>query len=159
MMFIGASPSSTGGGIRCTTLAIMTLAVVQMIRKRTSISIFHKKIPGETVRSSFIVFSVGLALVILVSGVLLYLPKHGGGTIADIEGMTYIKVLYEVSSAIGTVGLTMGVSANVHWVGLAFLVLLMFVGQMGISGTLLSWFKKLPAAKDIQYSEEDVRIG
>mgnify|MGYP004447593333 CR=1 FL=1 len=159
MMFIGASPSSTGGGIRCTTLAIMTLAVVQMIRKRTSISIFHKKIPGETVRSSFIVFSVGLALVILVSGVLLYLPKHGGGTIADIEGMTYIKVLYEVSSAIGTFGLTMGVSANVHWVGLAFLVLLMFVGQMGISGTLLSWFKKLPAAKDIQYSEEDVRIG
>ena len=159
LMFIGASPSSTGGGIRCTTMAIMTLAIIQMIRKRSSISIFHKKIPNETVKNSFIVFAVGLALVLLVAGIILYLPKHGGGKIADIEGMTYIKALYEVSSAIGTVGLTMGISANVHWVGLAFLVLLMFVGQMGISATLLSWFKKLPAARDIQYTEEDVRIG
>ena len=159
LMFIGASPSSTGGGIRCTTLAIMTLAVAQMIRKRSSIAIFNKKIPSETVKNSFIVFVVGFALVILVSAIILYLPKHGGGSIADIQGMTYIKVLYEVSSAIGTVGLTMGISAQVHWVGLLFLVLLMFVGQLGISSTLLSWFKKLPAAKDIQYTEEDVRIG
>ena len=159
LMFIGASPSSTGGGIRCTTMAIMVLAVCQMIRKRQNVSVFHKKIPQETVRNAFIVFAVGLGLVILTSAVILYLPKYGGGRISDIEGMTFIKVLYEVSSAIGTVGLTMGITAQVHWVGLLFLILLMFIGQLSISGTLLSWFKRLPAAKDIQYSEEDLRIG
>ena len=159
LMFIGTSPSSTGGGIRCTTLAVIMIAIMQMIRKRKNVSIFNKKIPNETVRNSFIVFATGLALVFIISAIVLYLPKHGGGTIADIEGMTYLKAMYEVTSAIGTVGLTMGVSANVHWTGLIFLSLLMFIGQLGISATLLSWFKNLPAAKDIQYTEEDVRIG
>ena len=159
MMFIGTSPSSTGGGIRCTTLAVMTVAIAQMIRKRKNVSMFHKTIPSETVKNSFIVCAVGVALVILVTCIILYLPKHGGGFVVNMEGMTFIKALYEVSSAIGTVGLTMGISANVHWVGLVLLVLLMFVGQMGISATMLSWFKKLPAAKDVQYTEEDVKIG
>lgn len=160
LMFIGASPSSTGGGIRTTTLAVMILAIWHLVRRHENVTAFHKTIPHETVINSFIVFVIGLVLVLAVTVGLFYCPTYTHDkTIADMSGMTFLKVLYEVTSAIGTVGLTMGISHVVKPIGLILLILVMFIGQLGITTTLLSWFKKGRHSRDIRYSMEDVKIG
>lgn len=157
LMIIGASPSSTGGGIRTSTLAIMIIAIWQLIRRKESVVAFKRTIPNRTVISSFIVTFTGIILVLLSSVVIYYTTSIDGARIASTH--TFLQVFYETSSAFGTVGLSMGISAIASPVALFILVLNMFIGQLGISSTLLAWAKPKNATKAIKYSQEDVKIG
>lgn len=161
LMFIGSSPSSTGGGIRTTTVAIIVLSIWHLVRRHENVTIFHRTIPEKTVVNSYIVFVVGLILVLAVATGVYYCPTTIAGTssIANISNMTWMKSLFEISSAIGTVGLSMGISQCIKPIGLFLMVLIMFIGQLGITTTLLSWFKKGKKTRDVQYSMEDVKIG
>ncbi len=161
LMFIGASPSSTGGGIRTTTFAVLILSIWHLIRRHENVTAFKKTIPQKTINNAFIVFFIGLVLVLVVSLSLYYCPTYlpNNESVYQIDNMTFIKTIYEVTSAIGTVGLTMGISELVKPIGLFLLTLTMFIGQLGISSTLLSWFNKSSKSKDIAYSIEDIKIS
>ncbi|WP_338972569.1 potassium transporter TrkG [Spiroplasma endosymbiont of Panorpa germanica] len=159
-MFIGSAPSSTAGGIRTTTFAIVTLAIIGIIRNRKSVFAYRKKIPEETVRRSFAVFIVGV-MVIVVSTAVIYIDSNKVLSNQHDGDKTIIELITLICSAFGTVGLnpfTSGQMLNLGAISKITLVLIMFTGQLGISNTLLAFIKH-NNTKSYDYLEEEVVIG
>lgn len=160
MMFIGANPSSTGGGIRTTTFAIMFISIWHLIRGYRNVSLFKKTIPSRTVRNSFIITFVAFLLVLISSVIIFYSTTNNKGVlISNDPNFNFTMVLYEVTSAFGTVGLTTGITNDAGTTAKIVLIINMFIGQLGVSTALLVWFKKMSKSKDILYPSEDVKIG
>lgn len=154
LMFIGASPCSTAGGIRTTTLAVILVTIWCKLCGRKNVFFFKRRISQETVINSFMIFFI--SFVLLLIGVLVVWTSLPFKTRVDIP-ISYVFV--ECCSAFGTVGLTSGVTAHAKWWGLLYLVILMFVGQLGVINSLLSWTKFRPRFNDIQYPYEEIKIG
>lgn len=158
LMFIGASPSSTGGGIRTTTFAVLWAAIWAKMRGHKQVRMFGRALPAATVADAFICFFLGIFILLVSSAVTLAILD------AAVPGSQYrfIDVLYEFTSAFGTVGTSVGVSTtltNIVEAPLFFVILLMVVGQLGISTSLLAWAGKNPKGNLYQYPFEDIRIG
>lgn len=122
LMFIGASPSSVGGGIRTTTFAILILSIFSYARGRQSIKIFKREIDPEDVTKAFVVISTAMLVCISAVCLLAYLEPS----------FTLIQILFEVCSAFGTTGLSMGITPELSTGGKAVIIFLMFVGRIGI---------------------------
>lgn len=163
-MFIGSAPSSTAGGIRTTTFAICCLSLVAIMRNKKQVNIFKKRLPDETIKRSSSVLAISLMLVSLAvlfifldsSKVLKY---NDGQQIAN-DG-EIIRLLVLVTSAFGTVGFSPYASNTMMAMGVFskfVLIIVMFIGQLGISNTLLA-FIKTRNKNDNKYLEEDVVIG
>jgi trk system potassium uptake protein TrkH len=133
-MFIGGSPSSTAGGIRVTTLTVIMLTILAKIKGRNDVIIFHKKIPERTIRESFIVTVTALILVAVAAIVIFYTLFND----PENDKYTVLQCVYESTSAFGTVGFSMGITSYINHFGQIVLCLVMFVGQLGVSSTLLS---------------------
>ena len=161
MMFIGGSPSSAAGGIRTTTFVILLATIFATARGKTNTSLFKRTIPKDTVIRSYLVFGFGLATILLTALIVLYSPtvETPGIRVCEIPQFTYTACLYEVASAFGTVGYTMGITAIASPVILIFFIFCMFVGQLGVSNTILLWVRKTSLNREINYIEEDIRIG
>lgn len=154
LMFIGASPCSTAGGIRTTTLAVIFVTIWCKLCGRKNVFFFRRRINDETVLQSFMIFVIALVLLLIGAGVVWSSVPHN-----DILQYSFSDVFVECCSAFGTVGLSTGISSLAKWWGLLYLVILMFVGQLGIINSLLSWTKFRPRFNDIQYQYEDIKIG
>lgn len=155
LMFVGGAPSSTAGGIRVTTLVVIIAAIIAKIGGKNNVNMFNKQIPHKTIIDSFIVFVAGIFL--LFSTTILIYSTLKTQTAAD--QINILQVAYEAVSAFGTVGLSMGVTMNTSIFGELLLILLMFIGQLTISQTILSHTKKNPKGNLIKYPMEDIRIG
>ena len=158
MMFIGSAPSSTAGGIRTTTLAIILLAVWSKLRGRNDIKIFNRKIPKETVISAFLVLIISLLIVGITTVAALTSMETMWGN-APIEQFSFADVFFEVSSAFGTTGLSSGLTPFLNVGAKLFVILTMFVGQLGISSTILVWKSNKNYTNEIDFVSEDVAIG
>ncbi|MRH44894.1 TrkH family potassium uptake protein [Aquibacillus halophilus] len=147
LMFIGASPSSVGGGIRTTTFAIMLLAIYNYGKGNSSIKVFGREIDPEDVTRSFIVISTATMLVI--SSIIM---------LASTENFPIIAIIFEVSSAFGTTGLSMGITPDLSTFGKTLIMFLMFVGRIGIFSFIFLMRGK--ETKDIyRFPTEKVIIG
>lgn len=155
LMFIGGSPSSTAGGIRTTTLIVIISTLVTKIMGKKDVNLFHKKIPDKTVINSLLILITAVATMAIVSIVVFYTLSSSNSS----THFTLINSFYEAASAFGTVGLSMGITSIAGPIGLIFIILLMFIGQLGVSVTLLSWTKKNPKGNLIRYPTEDIKIG
>lgn len=120
LMLIGGSPGSTAGGMKTTTLAVMFSTAVSVFRRREHTHFFGRRIDNDTVRNAVTVFSMYLTLCLA-----------GGFIISRIEGLPLLTCLYETASAIGTVGLTLGVTPELGLVSRIILILLMYIGRVG----------------------------
>lgn len=154
MMWIGSSPASTAGGIRTTTLAIIILTIFAIARGKNDVTIFKRKIPDNAVRMSFVVaflasFLVFLSIMIIISENIL-LDKN--------RDITFTQIFFDVSSAFGTTGLSLFDNAKLGIVSQLSLILLMFVGQLGVSTTVLAWSDR-KSKTTISRLEENVLIG
>ncbi len=154
MMFIGSAPSSTAGGIRTTTLSVIILTIVAIVRN-SEVLAFKRKIPDETVRRSFSVFALSLFLLIITTGVALITYDN-----VSSSNLTYIDIFFIFSSAFGTTGLStlstqQMLSLNI--VSKISLIFLMLVGQIGISNVLLMF--KTKSKKEYKLVEENITIG
>ncbi len=147
LMFIGASPSSCGGGIRTTTLAVMALSVAGALRGRTRIKVFRRELYQEDVMKAYIVFFVAAMLVF--GAVILLMAR---------ESFTLMEVLFEVCSAFGTTGLSLGITGKLSTLGKAVIILLMFIGRIGIVSLLLFFQQKRPA-DGYHFVKEHIIIG
>jgi trk system potassium uptake protein TrkH len=155
LMVIGSSPSSTGGGIRTTTLAIAIISVIKSMRGRREISVFRRTIPAKTVFSSYRAFFISIVLIVFSTLVLCIDWKD-----KSMQTKTLlIDMIYESSSAFGTTGLSTGVTGNLGWFSLVVLILLMFIGQLGVSTFTTSWNNKIPKHNGYRYVQEDIIIG
>jgi Trk-type K+ transport system membrane component len=148
LMFIGGSPSSASGGIRTTTFAIVLLAIFFYARGKGSIKIFRRELHSEDVIKSFIVISTAATLC-LVSILILSITEKG----------TLIQVVFEVTSAFGTNGLSMGLTPLLTTFGKILIILLMFIGRLGIVTCLLILRGKDRGQEKIHYPKEKVTIG
>ncbi|MGP4108519.1 TrkH family potassium uptake protein [Virgibacillus sp. L01] len=147
LMFIGASPSSVGGGIRTTTFAIMLLAIYNYAKGRTSIKVFGRELDNEDVIRSFIVITTAAMLCITAIIVLSY-----------VEPFPLLQIAFEVSSAFGTTGLSMGITPDLSNAGKGIIIFLMFVGRIGIFSFLFLIRGKVTKDK-FHYPKEKVIIG
>ncbi|WP_338985309.1 TrkH family potassium uptake protein [Spiroplasma endosymbiont of Diplazon laetatorius] len=162
-MFIGAAPSSTAGGIRTTTFAICILAIFSIMRNKKSVEAFKRKIPDETVKRSFAVVLISFFIVV-TSIFVVYLDSNEmlfGTDNTDHTDATIIKLIMYVCSAFGTVGFQPFPNSQIIQLGVIskiMLVITMFIGQLGISNTLLA-FVKPKNKQNYAYLEEEVTIG
>jgi Trk-type K+ transport system membrane component len=148
LMFIGGSPSSASGGIRTTTFAIVLLAIFFYAQGKSSIKIFRRELHSEDVMKSFIVITTA-AMLCLVSVLILSITEKG----------TIIQVIFEVSSAFGTNGLSMGLTPMLTTFGKILIIMLMFIGRLGIVTFLLILRKKDNSQEKIHFPKEKVTIG
>lgn len=148
LMFIGGSPGSTAGGAKTTTVAVLLFFTIASIRKNRAASLFGRRIPEDALHKAVCVFfwNLGLAL----CGILL---------IAAIQpALPFFDVLFEVFSAIGTVGMSTGVTRDLNTFSQALVILLMFIGRIGgVSfGAALLEKKAVPAVIE---PHESILIG
>jgi len=160
LMFIGSAPSSTAGGIRTTTLAVIMLATLSVIRNRDHVIAFKRRIPDRVVKRAFAVFFMS-ALILTIAIVAAYVDSSGA-IVSDRNGDSSIVELFLLfASAFGTVGLNPFSPEKTLALGVltkVLLILIMFLGQLGISNTLLI-FVKSGAKRHYDYLEEEVVIG
>ncbi len=169
MMFIGSAPSSTAGGIRTTTLAIICISFWTHVRGKSTTRAFKRKINEDIVRSSYIVTTISLFLILFVSMISLSSLDTNGGQIrfgSNYNPTTkgnpqyaFTDLLFETSSAFGTTGLSTGLTASLSMGTKLFFILLMFIGQLGVSSTILAFGTKKQKSRHYKYIEEDVTIG
>ena len=120
LMFIGASPAGTGGGLKVTTLLVIAFIVRSELRGDRAVLIFNKRLSRAVHRQAITVASL-MAMLVLVATVILL----------DVEGQTLDRVLFEVVSAISTTGLSTGITSSLADVSKYILVVLMFIGRVG----------------------------
>lgn len=147
LMFIGASPSSVGGGIRTTTFAIIIFAIFSFARGKQSVKVFRREIDQNDIIKSFVVISVaificGLSVIIL----------------SAYEPFPLMAIIFEVTSAFGTTGLSMGITPELSSLGKQVIIVLMFIGRIGIFSFLFIMRGK-ETHDHFHYPKEKVIIG
>ena len=147
-MFIGASPGSTGGGIKTTTFAILAGAFKSQIRGDDNVSFFGRRIEYGLIYKSLTVMFGSLFLVTFVTMVL---------TITE-GGKDFLMVLFEATSAFATVGLSMGLTPELSEIGKMIIIFTMFAGRVGPL-TLAFAIAKKRKANHYRYPEGKVMIG
>ncbi|WP_392391559.1 TrkH family potassium uptake protein [Paenibacillus ihumii] len=120
LMFIGASPGSTGGGIKTTTFTILVGAVISMIRGRNDLVMFRYRLAQERIFKAVTITMLALFLVIAVAMVL-----------STTEDASFLSILFETTSAFATVGLSMGLTMDLTDIGKVILCFMMFTGRLG----------------------------
>ena len=147
LMFIGASPGGTGGGIKTTTFLVLLCSTWSTIKKRKDVQIFKRKIPEEVVYKSFAIFIIALSLITIVTFFML-----------NTEGKGFIPTLLEIVSAFGTVGLSTGITPTLTSAGKLLLVVTMFIGRVGLLtfGIAITQAKEEPL---YYYPEEKILVG
>jgi trk system potassium uptake protein TrkH len=121
LMFVGASPGSTGGGIKTTTFSTLLGAVWSQIRGKEDVIFYRQRIDYETIYKALTVTFCGLFLVMVIT-MFLTITEHG---------RDFLMILYEVTSAFATVGLSMGLTPELSHVGKALIIFTMFAGRVG----------------------------
>jgi len=148
LMFIGASPGSTGGGVKTSTIGVIFAFLKSKITARESVNVFYRTIPIDLVTKAFTVVTLAI-LIIFFSSFLLFLTQ---------PGFSMREVLFEVFSAFGTVGLSLGITPKLNDLGKIIVVLTMYIGRIGPL-TLLYAFSKEKSYGRFEYAEETVMIG
>ena len=143
LMFVGGSPGSTAGGIKTTTMAILLLTIWTEFKKRKDVEMFKRRVEGEVIRHAVCILMLYGSLILISSMV-----------ICAVEGIGAKEVIFEVVSALCTVGLSLGITAEVGTLSHIILILLMFIGRVGGITILIAFSNristipsKLPAEK------------
>ena len=134
LMLVGGSPGSTAGGMKTTTLAVLFLAGMTVFRRRDDVECFRRRIGQDVIRNAGTILFLYLALFAVGSAVL-----------ARVEGQPLLTCMFETGSAVGTVGLTLGITPGLHRVSRIVLMILMFLGRVG---TLTLVYALLPGGKN-----------
>ena len=156
LMFIGASPGSTGGGVKTTSASILVLLIWARLRGHEEVNVFNRTIPKELIsRTIAVVFASGF-LVSLVTSMLLFLSS--GETAVMESRRFFVEYLFETVSAFGTVGLSMGVTPHLSTIQKLAVILLMFAGRVGPL-TLAFSLSRRALRRSLSYAEEGVMVG
>lgn len=152
-MFIGGSPGSTAGGIKTTTLAVMFLSAVSTSRRYAETHVFKRRFEHEAYPQAGVVVTLYLAAIVLSSLAICAIESFTPETACGAN-----EVVFEVVSAVGTVGLSCGITAGLHVASKLILIALMFIGRVG-GFTLLLVFSNELAPVPISRVAEHLIIG
>ena len=149
LMFIGASPVSTGGGIKTASLAVAVLAFLSVLRGRDQVEIWGRTIAEATVKRASLI--IGSGLIVVVTSTLLL-------TVFEQQGELFLDHLFETTSAFGTVGLSTGISAKLSQPSLFVIIATMFVGRVGPLTLFVAVGGRTLGAR-YQYPTEKITLG
>ncbi len=147
LMFIGASPGSTGGGIKTSTLAVVLLSIRNVLQGKEEIDIFNRSIPVTTVYKAIAIVITSLLIIFLFFILLM-----------AVENKPFLDLLFETVSAFGTVGLSTGITSELTLPGKLIVTLLMYIGRIGPMTMVLALASKSETQK-ISYPEARIMIG
>ena len=147
LMFIGASPGSTGGGVKTTTMMVIIVSALALFRGNRDVSIYKRKISQDVIRRVLALMATSLFFVMFMIFLLLL-----------IEPFAIEKTIFEAISAFGTVGLSMGITANLTQLGRVIIIVLMYLGRVGPL-TLIFAISETKPKTNYTYTEERVMIG
>lgn len=147
LMFIGASPGSTGGGIKTTSFAVLTLSVISLLKGKRHISVFKRRIHEYNFREATGLIMLSITIILVVLFFLMLVEPHA-----------FDKLLFEAVSAFGTVGLTLGITPQLTVIGKLLITILMYVGRIGPL-TMIYAFSTKAKQININYAEEKIPIG
>ncbi len=149
MMFIGGSPAGTAGGIKTVTAGVLLLCTLCTIKGKQQTVIFKKKIPFQIITRAMAIVMIAVGVVMGVIMVLSF-----------TESASFIEIVFEVISAFGTVGLSMGITSSLTFTGKLIIIVTMFIGRLGpITMAVALMIKQGKAKGTIQYAEEKVLVG
>ena len=148
LMFIGASPGSTGGGVKTSTFGVVLAFLRSKVAGRDSVHLFYRNIPSDNVIKAFTLIALAMSLIFVVTFVILL----------NQPGMLMKEVLFEVFSGFGTVGLSLGITSHLSSLSKVMIILIMYSGRIGPL-TLLLAFSRRQAVGKFEYVEENVMIG
>lgn len=148
LMFIGASPGSTGGGVKTSTFGVVLAFLRSKVTARDSIHVFYRTIPQDNVVRAFTLIALSMSLIFIAGFVVLI----------NQPGMLMRDVFFEVFSGFGTVGLSLGITSKLNVFSKVTVSLLMYAGRIGPL-TLLLVFSRRRALGKYDYIEERVLIG
>jgi trk system potassium uptake protein TrkH len=145
-MFVGASPGSTGGGIKTTTAYLLLKSILNKSGNGECVA-FKRRISSENILKAFILTNMSLALIVMFTFLICY-----------VEGeFAFMDVLFETVSAFGTVGLTRGITPNLKTLSKMIICVTMFIGRVGPLTIACLWsFRKVT---DTNYQKENIMIG
>lgn len=148
LMFIGASPGGTGGGIKTTTAAIVFYTIRAIIREEKEVNLLGKTVPSQVVSKAFAIFFLSMAL--LVTSILLLLIFE--------QSMPLIKLAFEAVSAFGTVGLSTGITSTLSVPSKVLISVVMLAGRVGPLTLVLAMAHR-ESPPEIRYPEAQVMVG
>ena len=148
-MFIGASPGSTGGGVKTVCIAVAFLALLSILRGRSRVEFQGRTIPQETVNRAFSMISLGLMTVLLSSIMIVFFEKNEQGV---------LNQLFEVMSAFGTVGVSTGITGELSTPSQYVIIVSMFLGRVGPLTLILALSRQSNSAF-YEYPQERVLLG
>ncbi len=148
LMFVGGSPGSTAGGLKTTTLAVLLLCALAVVRGRREVSVFRERVSRTLVINA-------VALLILMAATVFF----GSFIIAAGEDVAYSAALYETISAIATVGLSEGITPSLGALSRLTLIVLMFFGRVGIVTFGYAALARGENEPNIRYPEGRIMIG
>ena len=147
LMFVGAATASMGGGVKVNVLGALLVALWSVARGREDVEVFERTIPRETIYKALAVM-IGAATFVMLMTI----------SLTFIERLDPLHLLFEVVSAFGTVGYSLGVTPDLSTAGKLVIVLTMFVGRLGPL-TLIAALARRPTAQLKHYPEEKILIG
>lgn len=146
LMFIGASPGSTGGGVKTTTIGTLLLVVYSMVLGKNDIEVFKRRLKNKDIYKTLSVVVISLLVITFITIAMTF-----------TEDFAFIQILFEVFSAFGTVGLTTGITPRLSEIGRTFIIVTMFIGRVGPFTIAMALGNRLH--KGIRYPEEEILIG
>lgn len=150
LMFIGGSSAGTAGGVKITTIAVIVLMVLSVVKGKERTEVFERTIPSNTIRKAFTITAISMAAVIIGTMLL--------SVVQPTERA--MPLLYETVSALATVGLTQGLTGSLTIPAKLLVTLMMFIGRIGPMTMAFALGSRLKAAKDnIKYPDENVLVG
>jgi len=156
LMFIGASPGSTGGGVKTTSASLLFLIMWSRLRGREEVSVFNRTIPRELLqRTISIILAATLSICFIVS--ILLLSADHGGSAAESRHL-FVEYIFEATSAFATVGLSMNLTPSLNTPQKLALIMMMFAGRVGPL-TLAFSLARMVTKKGFSYAEEGVMVG
>lgn len=153
LMFIGGSPGSTAGGIKTTTIGVVIISIISVVRGDNDVTIFERRISNEVIFRALAVLGIGLLIVIVVTMTLSL-------TESNLEDYDFLDIAFETVSAFATVGLSRGVTSNLSDLGRIIISITMFIGRVGPLTMAFAFAKRRKTKKGLyRYPEEKITVG
>lgn len=154
LMFIGASPSSTGGGVKTTTIAVLLLTGIRTLQAERDVNIGKSKINPNLIKRAITIIMLAIMIIMLNTVLILVFEGNAHNANATVE-----SILFEVTSAFATVGLSTGITPHLSVGSKVLLCLTMFIGRVGTLTIGFSIARKKSINDKIEYTDAKILIG
>lgn len=149
LMFIGAGPGSTGGGIKVTTFGILVMAMLSNIKGNDETVVLRRRVSQVVVNKALTIAGLSMVLIFIMTVIII-----------SVEKLAFINVLYEVTSAFGTVGLSTGITPGLHSISKIMLIFTMFLGRVGpLSFAVAIAMRENKKLQNAVYPEGKIMVG